>query len=140
MDADAVIATESNSQNYDAVLRISEALCARCEPEDLAKTLADEISKFLRFDHLYFTVLKENSKDIEYLVWGKGPLAFPDLPMEDLPTWHAMTSGDPQHTEDWDTEDRYERFKPWAKKLGLGSSVRVPRRSEEHTSELQSQS
>src|SRR5579859_2382955 len=126
MDADAVIATESNSQNYDAVLRISEALCARCEPEDLAKTLADEISKFLRFDHLYFTVLKENSKEIEYLVWGKGALPFPDLPMEDLPTWHAMASGDPQHTDDWDTEERYERFKPWAKKLGLGSSVRVP--------------
>ena len=100
MDADAVIARESNSQNYDAVLRISEALCACCEPEDLSKTLADEISKFLRFDHLYFTVLKENSKEIEYLVWGKGPLPFPDLPMEDLPTWHAMTSGDPQQTDD----------------------------------------
>src|SRR5579871_1290677 len=126
MDADAVIARESNNQQYDAVLRISEALCACCEPEDLAKTLSDEISKFLHFDHLYFTVLKENSKEIEYLVWGKGSLPFPDLPLEDLPTWHAMASGDPQHTDDWDTEDRYERFKPWAKKLGLGSSVRIP--------------
>jgi len=126
MDADPVIARESNSQRYDAVLRISEALCACCDPEDLAKTLADEISKFLHFDHLYFTVLKENSKEIEYLVWGKGSLPFPDLPMEDLPMWHSMATGDPQHTDDWDKEDRYERFKPWARKLGLGSSVRVP--------------
>jgi formate hydrogenlyase transcriptional activator len=126
MGTDPVIARESNSHRYDAVMLISEALCACCKPEDLAKTLADEISKFLHFDHLYFTVLKDNSKEIEYLVWGKGPLPFPNLPMEDLPTWHAMASGAPQHTDDWDTEDRYERFKPWAKKLGLGSSVRVP--------------
>jgi formate hydrogenlyase transcriptional activator len=126
MSTNLVIARESVNQRYDAVVRISEALCACSEPEDLAKTLVDEIGNFLHFDHLYLTVLKENSKEIEYLVWGKGPLPFPDLPIEELPTWHAMASGEPQHTIDWDTEERYPRFKPWAKKLGLGSSVRVP--------------
>src|SRR5246500_1354508 len=126
MGTDPIIAPQSDTRRYEAIVRISEAIAACREPEQLATTLADEIVKCLNFDHLYLVVLKENSKEIEYLVWGKGPLSFPDLPMEDLPTWHAMTSGDPQHTDDWDTEDRYERFKPWAKKLGLGSSVRVP--------------
>src|SRR5579871_1089770 len=126
MSTELVIARESNSQRYDAVLRISEALCACCEPEDLAKNLADEIANFLPFDHLALTVLKENSKEIESLVWGRGPLPFPDLPIEELPTWHAMASGDLEHTADWEKEERYPRFKPWAKKLGLGSSVRVP--------------
>src|SRR6201988_465167 len=121
-----IIAPQSDTRRYEAIVRSSEAIAACREPEQVATTLADEIGKFLNFDHLYLVVLKENSKEIEYLVWGKGPLPFPDLPMEDLPTWHAMTSGDPQHTDDWDREDRYERFKPWAKKLGLGSSVRVP--------------
>src|ERR1700756_5205899 len=126
MGTDPIIAPQSDTRRYEAIVRISEAIAACREPEQLATTLADEIVKCLNFDHLYLVVLKENSKEIEYLFWVKGALPFPDLPREDLPTWHAMTSGDPQHTDDWDTEDRYERFKPWAKKIKLGSSIRVP--------------
>jgi hypothetical protein len=70
--------------------------------------------------------LKENSKEIEYLLWGKSPIPSPDLPMEELPTWAAINSRDPQHTPDWDTEERFPRFKEYAKKIKLGSSIRVP--------------
>jgi hypothetical protein len=79
MSTGPIIAPQSDSHRYEAVLRISEAIAACREPEDLAITLASEIGKFLRFEHLYFVVLKENSKEIEYLVWGKGPLPLPDL-------------------------------------------------------------
>ena len=126
MGTDPIVAPQSDSHRYEAVLRISEAIAACREPEELATTLASEIGKFLRFDHLYFVVLKENSKEIEYLVWGKGQLPLPDLPMEELPWWEAVRSRDPQHTADWDTEERYPRFKEWAKKIGLGSGLRVP--------------
>ena len=51
------------SQHYNALLRISEALCASCEPGELARSLADEIGNLLHFDHLYLIVLKENSKE-----------------------------------------------------------------------------
>jgi formate hydrogenlyase transcriptional activator len=121
-----MISPESDSHPYEAVLRISEAIAACREPEELATTLASEIGKFLHFDHLYFVVLKENSKEIECLVWGKGQFPLPDLPMEELPWWEAVRSRDPQHTADWDTEERYPRFKEWAKKIGLGSGLRVP--------------
>jgi len=121
-----VIARETSSHRYEAVVRISEAIVACREPEELASTLADEIGDFLLFDHLYLTVLKENSKEIEYLVWGRGALPFPDLPVEELPLWHAMVSGDPQHTADWDSEERFPQFKEWAQKMRLGSGVRVP--------------
>ena len=132
MDAKAVstgpiIASPSDSHRYKAVLRISEVIAACLEPKDLATTLADEIGNFLNFDHLFFVVVKKNTQEIEYLVWGKGPLPFPDLPIEELlPLWDAVRSGDPQQTVDWDTEERYPRFKPWAKKIGLGSGVRIP--------------
>jgi GAF domain-containing protein len=46
--------------------------------------------------------------------------------MEEWPAWEALHSGEPQHTGDWDTEERYPRFKEWAKKIGLGSGLRVP--------------
>ena len=126
MGTDLIIAPQSDSRRYEAVLRISEAIAACREPEELATTLASEIGKFLHFDHLYFVVVKENSKEIEYLVWGKGQLPLPDLPMEELPWWEAVRSRDPQDTADWDTEERYPRFKEWAKKIGLGSGLRVP--------------
>ncbi len=126
MGTDLMIEPQSDSLRYGAVLRISEAIAACREPEELATTLASEIDKFLHFDHLYFLVVKENSQEIEYLVWGKGPLPLPDLPMEELPWWEAVRSRDPQHTADWDTEKRYPRFNEWAKKMSLGSGVRVP--------------
>jgi formate hydrogenlyase transcriptional activator len=126
MSVDARTVSASNSNRYEAVLRMTEALSTCREPEKLATTLADEIGKFLHFDHLYFVVLQENSKEIEYLVWGKGALTFPDLPMEELPWWEAVRGRNPQSTADWDTEERYPRFKEWAKKISLGSGVRVP--------------
>src|SRR6201984_3230424 len=127
MGTDPIIAPQSDCHRYEAVVRISEAIAACREPEELAKTLADEIGKFLQFDHLYFIVLKENSKEIEYQVWGKGPISsWPDLPIEELPFWEAVRSRDPQHTPDWDTEERFPRFRKWAKKMGLGSGVRIP--------------
>src|ERR1700730_2366410 len=127
MGTDLIVAPQSDSHRYESVVRISEAIAACGEPEELARTLADEIGKFLQFDHLYFIVLKENSKEIEYLVWGKGPIPYwPDLPIEELPLWEAVQTRDPLHTPDWDTEERYPQFKEWAKKIGLGSGVRVP--------------
>ena len=127
MGTDLMIEPQSDSLRYGAVLRISEAIAACREPEELARTLADEIGKFLQFDHLYFIVFKENSKEIEYHVWGKGPISsWPDLLIEELPLWEAVRSRDPQHTPDWDTEERFPRFREWAKKMGLGSGLRVP--------------
>ncbi len=126
MGTDPIIAPQSDTHRYEAVLCISEAIAACREPEELAKTLADQIGKFLHFDHLYFVVVKENSDEIEYLVWGKGPLPLPDFPMEEWPWWEAVRSRDTQHTADWNTEERYPRFREWAKRMGLGSGVRVP--------------
>jgi formate hydrogenlyase transcriptional activator len=127
MATELIVESQTGSYRYEAIVRISEAIAACREPKELATTLADEIGKLLNFDHLYFVVVKENSQEIEYLVWGKGPLPFPELPIEELlPLWDAVRSSDPQHTADWDTEERYPRLKEWAKKVGLGSGVRVP--------------
>jgi hypothetical protein len=71
-------------------------------------------------------VLKENSAEIEYLIWGRGPMPMPDLPMEEVPSWAAIDSQDALHTADWDAEKRFPRFKEWAKAVGLGSGVRLP--------------
>jgi formate hydrogenlyase transcriptional activator len=127
MGTEPIVESQTGSYRYEAIVRISEAIAACREPKELATTLADEIGKLLNFDHLYFVVVKENPQEIEHLVWGKGPLPFPKLPIEELlPLWDAVRSSDPQHTADWATEERYPRLREWAKKMGLGSGLRVP--------------
>jgi formate hydrogenlyase transcriptional activator len=118
----------TNPQRYEAVLRISEAIAACREPEELARTLAEDLGEFLNFDHLLLMVLKENSKEIESLVWGKGQVSMPSLPIEELPTWETFDSQDPLYIPDWNTEQRFPRFKEWATRTGLklGSIVNVP--------------
>ena len=114
-------------QHYEAVLRISEAICACCAPEELAKTLSDGLSEFLHFDRLYLAVFKENSKEIEFWAWGKGAVAS-FMPVEELPTWEAFDTQHPIYIPDWNKEQRFPRFQEQAKKAGiqLGSAVAVP--------------
>ena len=126
MGAQPIITGESHTQRYEAVLRIAEAISACSEATELATTLADEIGKFLRFDHLSLLILKENRNEIENLVWGKGALPLPDFPIEELPMWEVMHKGDADLTADSRAEDRYPRYQEWAKKVGLGSALRVP--------------
>src|SRR3989449_8548719 len=126
MGTEPIVESQTGSYRYEAIVRISETIAACREPEEMATTLASEIGKFLHFDHLYFVVLKENSTEIESLLGGKSPIPIPDLPMQELPTWAAINSRDPQHTPDWDAEERFPRFREYAKKIRLGSSIRVP--------------
>src|SRR5207245_2891332 len=71
MGTEPIVESQTGSYRYEAIVRISETIAACREPEEMATTLASEIGKFLHFDHLYFVVLKENSTEIEYLLWGK---------------------------------------------------------------------
>ena len=126
MSTGAVVPAEKDKQRYEAVLRISETLSTCDEPEHLARRLAGEIEKFLPFDHLYLVVLKENSKEVEYRVCGKGAVSLPDLPMEEMPIWEIISSTDPLRIVHWDAEERSPRFKQWAKQVGCGTGVSIP--------------
>jgi formate hydrogenlyase transcriptional activator len=126
MSTDTIIPRETSSEWYDGVLRISDALCTCCEPEELAKSLANELERLLHFDHLYLAVLQENSKEVEYRVCGKGSVPLPDLPMEELPIWEAISGPRPVRPVHWDGEERSPRFKHWAREMGFGTGVSLP--------------
>jgi len=110
------------------MLRISEGLSACCEPEELSRVLADQLDGVINFDHLDVLVLRENSDEIEWHAWGKGPLPLPDIRIEELPIWRVYNSQEPLHIADWDSDERFPRLKQWAATVGvnIGSVVRVP--------------
>jgi formate hydrogenlyase transcriptional activator len=123
-----LVSAGTNTRLYEAVFRISEAFSACCEPEELARTLADKLLEFISFDHLDVVVFKENSNEIEWQAWGKGPLPRPDFRLEELPGWLVYNTQEPLHIADWNLDERFPDLKRWTNKVGLdiGSVVRVP--------------
>jgi formate hydrogenlyase transcriptional activator len=120
----APVLVETDTSRYDTLVRISEALSACADCKQLPRLLAAHLGKYLRFDHLYILVPKENSTEIESLVWAKGnPSVIRDLPVREV-----LDTLEPFHIPDWAKEDRFPRFKEWAAKAGirLGSTLRVP--------------
>ncbi len=129
MSTAAATSAEINSQRYDAVLRISEALSVCTRPEELAKILAELLGQVIPFEHLDVVVLKENSDEIEYHGWGKAALPVQDLAVEKLLTWHVYNSQAPLHITDWNSDERVpEQLKDAAKTIGInvGSVLLVP--------------
>lgn len=128
MGSSVVIPTLTSAQLYEAVVRISEALIGAQAPEELAQSLADQLNKFLRFDHLDVVLFKEGSGEVEWQVWGKGPLPFSTVPVEELQLWQVHDSQEPLYISDWNNDDRLPRLRELAaeRSIPLGSILRVP--------------
>src|ERR1700722_4856616 len=99
-----------DAQRLEALFRISEALSACREPEELSRVLAEQLREVVPFDHLDVLVFKENSKEIEWQSWGEGPIAFPDIPIEETSSWHVHNTQEPCYIADWDTDGRFPRL------------------------------
>jgi formate hydrogenlyase transcriptional activator len=128
MSLEPQLALGTDAERNEAVLRISEALSACGEPEELARVLADQLRELISFDHLDALIFKENSNEIEWHEWGTEPIPLPDLPVEETSTWHVFRTQEPLHVADWHTDDTFPRAKRLLENAGvrLGSVIRVP--------------
>jgi formate hydrogenlyase transcriptional activator len=128
MGTDSQLTWGTDTQRYEALFRIFEALSTCREPEELSRVLADQLVEVIAFHHLDVVVFKDNSKEIEWHVWGKGPIAFPDLPIEETSMWHVYHTQEPLHIADYNGDQRFPRLRQLLAEAGveLGSLVRVP--------------
>jgi transcriptional regulator with GAF, ATPase, and Fis domain len=109
MNGNASIPRRTHGSRYEAVLRISEALSACRETEDLTRVLSEQLREFLDFFQFYIIVYKENSAEIEWAVVGSEKnliSAYADVPVEDRPSWRAYATQEPFHIADWDADER----------------------------------
>jgi formate hydrogenlyase transcriptional activator len=116
-----------NTQPYESVLRISEAISTCREPQEFARIIADQLGEFLPFNHLGLIVFKENSKEIECSSM-EGSVSFPEVPVEELSSWHVYNSQEPLHIANWNSDQRFPRLRQLTaeKCVALGSVIRVP--------------
>jgi formate hydrogenlyase transcriptional activator len=128
MSTNLVAGAGTNTQRYEVALRISEAL-STCGPlEELPRLLAEHLSEAIPFEHLDILVFKENSSEIEWQAWGKGPVRVSDVPAEELAAWHVYDSQEPLFIPDWKTDERFPRLKQSVTGMGfdIGSVLRLP--------------
>src|SRR5580700_4550797 len=109
MNGNASIPPRTRGSRYEAVLRISEALSACRETEDLTRILSEQLREFLDFFQFYIVCYKENSTEVEWAVVGSEKdliSAYADVPVEDRPSWRAYAAQEPFHIADWDADER----------------------------------
>src|SRR5580658_11194127 len=132
MNGGASIPARPKESRYDAVLRISEALSACRETEDLTRILSEQLRQFLDFLQFYIIVYKENSTEVEWAVVGREKSlvsAYADVPVQQRPSWQAYTRQEPVYIRHWNTDERVpSRLKQGiaAQGLEVGPLVFVP--------------
>jgi formate hydrogenlyase transcriptional activator len=132
MSPNVSIRASDTGQRYEALLRISEALSACREPEDLTRILSEQLRDFLDFFQFYIVVYKENSPEVEWAVVGSEKSlisAYADVPVQERPSWRAYATQEPFHIAEWDADERVPaRLKQGiaAQGLHIGPLVFVP--------------
>ena len=109
MSVQASIPLRTDGRRYEAVFRLSEALSACQEPEDLTKILSKQLREFLDFLQFYIIVYKENSTEVEWAVVGREKSlvsAYADVPVQQRPSWQAYITQEPFHIADLNTDER----------------------------------
>jgi formate hydrogenlyase transcriptional activator len=132
MGTDLLKPVANSARRYEAVLRLSEALSICREPEELTKTLSEQLGEFLDFFQFYIIIYRNNSTEVEWAVLGSEKSlisAYSDVPAEQRPSWRAYTTQLPFYIADWDSDERVPaRLKEGIASQGLeiGPLVFVP--------------
>ncbi len=122
------LALGTDAQRYEALFRISEALSACREPEELSRVLADQLRELISFDFLDVLIFKENSNEIEWRVTPEFEIVCPDVPIEETPSWHVYRTQEALHVADWSEDANFPRLKQLLENRGctVGSAICLP--------------
>src|SRR5258707_3017441 len=128
MSTDSQLALATDTQRYEALFRISEALSACREPEELSRVLADQLRGFISFDFLDVLVFKENSNEVEWRVTPGLQIICADLPIEETVSWHVYHTQEARHIADWSADTGFPLLKQLLEARGkdVGSAICLP--------------
>jgi formate hydrogenlyase transcriptional activator len=128
MSTDSQLALRTDTQRYEALYHISEAMSAGREPEELSRVLADQLREVVSFDFLDVLVFKENSNEVEWRVTPRFQLAGTDLPIEETVSWHVYHTQEALHIADWSADTSFPRLKQLLEESGVsvGSVICLP--------------
>jgi len=128
MSTASQIVLGNDAQRYETLFRISEALSACREPEELSQVLNGHLRELIGFDRLDLVIFKEDSNEIEWRLISEVQSAFAELPIEETASWHVYETQEVLSIPDWSAHAGFPRLKHFLESQGIkvGSVIRVP--------------
>jgi formate hydrogenlyase transcriptional activator len=118
------------SERYEALIRVSQAISAHRDPEDLFRALATEMHRVVQFDGIVVAQYDESSNEI---LWSacevcsqQGPISPPDIPADETITKWVYQSQEPLVIPSLDREQRFPRMIAFLKEKGFQSVCALP--------------
>jgi formate hydrogenlyase transcriptional activator len=110
--------SEKQAQRYKALLRLSGSLASGL-PDDLARSLAQELHGILSFDFLDVLVFKEGTPEVLWQVVAEGKTPLLSIPIEKTGAWWVYKTQQPLVIQDWDNDGRFRAFRDALKLCGM---------------------
>jgi PAS domain S-box-containing protein len=115
---------------YEALFRVSRAICVYREPKELFRVLANELRQVVNFNFIAIFLYDEASNKLHnpLLESIKGPrFTIPaDFPVEETITWWVYQHQEPIVIRKRETETRFPRMMEVYKQYGLQSGCTLP--------------
>src|SRR6266567_5126568 len=118
------------SERYEALIRVSQAICAHRDPKDLFRAMATEMHRVVQFDGIAVAQYDEASNEI---VWStcevcsqQGPISPPDIPADETITKWVYQSQEPLVIPSLDREKRFPRMIAFLTEKGFQSVCALP--------------
>jgi PAS domain S-box-containing protein len=121
---------ESFADRYEALLRVSRAIGACCEPGELFRSLARELRTVVPFGFIGLFLYDESRNKVEMpvlqVVEGCGFAIPPDFRAEDTITWWVFHNQQPAVISSVAEETRFPRMMQVFKRYGIQSGLVLP--------------
>ncbi len=110
--------SEKQAQRYKALLRLSGSLASGL-PDDLARSLAQELHAILSFDFLDVLVFKEGAPEVLWQAVAEGTTPSLSIPVEETGAWWVYKTQQQLVISDWDNDGRFRAFRDALKLCGM---------------------
>jgi len=118
------------SDRYEALIRVSQAIGAHRDPQDLFRAMADELHEVVQFDGIAIAQYDEASNEILWTACEvcrqEGPVPVPDAPVEETVTKWVYDRQEPMVIPSLDRETRFPRLVVFLREKGFRSVCAVP--------------
>jgi PAS domain S-box-containing protein len=115
---------------YEALLRVSRAICAHRNPKELFRILAGELRRVVQFDFiglfLYDALTNKVVNPILETVQGSGFAIPPDFPAEETITWWVYHHQQPIVIQSRDEDTQFPRMMEIYRKYSVESACVLP--------------
>lgn len=110
MDSSSLCSHETLLERYVSLLHLFASQDSRT-PEELARTLIQEIRPVLQFEMLDVVLFNSDRNEVQWRLAGAGSVLAGRVPLEETPSWWVYKHQQLLCIPDWNLEDRFPKVR-----------------------------